>query len=304
MKKIWYMLIPLAGLLILIGMATAFAETNGAVNFDELITDFEPIPCSVSSHHETTPFDPIVLDPYALLEQIDKCKRGDAILAFSRSLSLPLSAGDCDYIAQCRNDRVLTRYSLPEGRWAFNETITLTYTYADYEESSDNMVLIFIGDGETFHLTDILSSVDDMQIVTDANRENIWFVGETRYGQDKSTRWYNLKSRKFDLSYLVNGLMPDRIDYHVKVQSLADPIINGTIAENGMFAVRKQVSLVDYTSEERTAEAPEIILHSQIDIYACHTESGLTLVKSKKYKDATLKSIAGITCEQIMNEDD
>lgn len=95
--------------------------------------------------------------------------------------------------------------------------------------------------------------------MTDANHETLWLVGETRSGWNKSVRWYNLMSSKFGPSYLMNGVMADRVDYHVKVQSLADLIVDGTLPEDGMLAVRKRVSLIDITSEIST-EAPEILL--------------------------------------------
>lgn len=101
----------------------------------------------------------------------------------------------------------------------------------------------------------------------------------------------------------MNGVMADRVDYHVKVQSLADLIVDGTLPEDGMLAVRKQVSLIDITSEIST-EAPEILLYTQIDVYAYQQGADLTLIKSKKYEDANLQTVSGITCEQVMDADD
>lgn len=302
-KKLLDALVPLAGFLILVGMAAACAETNEMRGFDEFVADYEPMPCGVNSFQEIAPFDPIILNPYELMAQIDECKSGDEIRTLSRALTLPLSVGDCDYIYQCRNNHACTRYPLPKGRWKFSEAVTLTYTFADFEDSSDNLTFVFAGNGENYSLIDVLPSFDNPQVVTDANHETLWLVGETRSGWNKSVRWYNLMSRKYGPSYLMNGVMTDRVDYHVKVQSLADLIIDGTLPEDGMLAVRKQVSLIDITSEIST-EVPEILLYTQIDVYAYQQGADLTLIKSKKYEDANLETVSGITCEQVMDADD
>lgn len=302
-KKLLNALASLAGFLVIMGMAVACAEMNKERGFDEFVADYEPMPCSVNSFQEITPFDPIILNPYELMAQIDECKSGDEIRMLSHALPLQLSVSDCDYIYQCRNNHACTRYSLPTGQWEFSEAVTLTYTFADFEESSDNLTFVFTGNGENYILIDVLYSIDELQVVTDANHETIWLVGETRSGWNKSIRWYNLMERKYGLSYLMSGIMADRADYHVKVQSLVDPIVDGTLPEDGMMAVRKQVSLLDIMRTVST-EAPEILLYTQIDVYAYQRGADLTLIKSKKYEGASLQTVSGITCKQVMDEDD
>ena len=300
-KKRFNVLLPFVGFLILVSMVAASAETNGVMGLDEFVADYEPMPCSVNSFQETAPFDPIILNPYELMAQIDKCKSGDEIGTLSLALTLPLSVGDCDYIYQCKNNRACTQYPLPKGQWPFSEAVTLTYTFADFEDMSDNLIFLFIGDGKNYSLIDVLLSFDNPQVVTDANHETLWLVGETRSGWNQSARWYNLMSRKYSFSYLMNGVMADRSDYHVHVQSVADPIVNGTLPENGMLAVRKQVSITDVTVTDST-ESPELLLYTQIDVYTYQQGADLTLTKSKKYEDAYLQTVSEITCEQIMDE--
>ena len=300
-KKILNALLLLVGVIIFISMVAAGAETNAVMEFDEFVADYEPMPCSVNSFQEIAHFDPIILNPYELMAQIDECKSSDEIRTLSRVLELPLAANDCDYIYQCKNNRACTQYPLPKGQWKFSEAVTLTYTFADFEDSSDNLTFVFISDGENYSLIDVLPSFDNPQIVTDANHETLWLVGETRSGWNKSVRWYNLMCKKYSFSYLTNGVMADRIDYHVNVQSLADPIVNGTLPPNGMLAVRKQVSITDVTVTGST-EPSELLLYTQIDVYAYQRGADLTLIKSKKYEDAYLQTVSGITCEQIIDE--
>lgn len=299
-KKTLNALLPLVGVLILISMVAASAEMNEVMGFDEFVTDYEPMPCSVNSFQEIAHFDPIVLNPYELMAQIDECKSSDEIRTLFRALALPLAVNDCDYIYQCKNNRACTQYPLPKGQWEFSEAVTLTFTFADFEDSSDNLTFVFIRDGENYSLIDVLPSFDNPQVVTDANHETLWLVGETRSGWNMSIRWYNLMCKKYSFSYLMNGVMADRIDYHVNVQSLADPIVNGTLPENGMLAVRKQVSITDVTTG--STEPPELLLYTQIDVYTYQPGADLTLTKSKKYEDAYLQTVSEITCEQIMDE--
>lgn len=195
------------------------------------------------------------------------------------------------------------RYPLPKGQWQFSEVVTLTYTFADDESSSDNLSFVFTGNGETYSLFDILLFIDDLQVVTDASHETLWLVGEARTGENKSIRWYNVMKREYGLSYLEKGVMADRADYHVKVQSLADPVIDGTLPAGGMLAVRKQVSLKDVTKAVST-EAPDIPLYAQIDVYLYQPGMDLMLLRSKKYEGMDLQTISGITIEEMMNEED
>lgn len=298
-KKLLNTLILLIGFLV--RMTTACAETNEMMESDDFVADYEPMPCSINSFQEIASFESIILNPYELMAQIDECKSADEIRTLSCALTLPLSVGDCDYIYQCKNNCACTRYPLPKGEWKFSEAITLTYTFADLEDSSDNLTFVFIGNGKNYSLTDVLLSFDNPQVVTDANHETLWLVGETRSGWNKSVRWYNLMRRKYSFSYLMNGVMADRSDYHVHVQSVADPIVNGILPENGMLAVRKQVSITDVTVTGST-ESPELLLYTQIDVYTYQQGADLTLTKSKKYEDAYLQTVSEITCEQIMDE--
>ncbi|NLW20664.1 MAG: hypothetical protein GXY84_04740 [Clostridiales bacterium] len=296
-------LVLLAGLLILLGVAVADAETKGMMDVDEMIANDEPRPSDVPSFHATVPFEPIVLSPYELMKQVETCKSSDEIMALSISLGLPLSASDCDYIYQCRNNHALTRYPLPVGQWKFSEAVTLSYTFADEEGSSDHLTFVFTGDGETCSLIDILLFIDRLQVVTDANHETLWLVGEARSGENKSIRWYNLMRREYGLSYLVKGLMANRVDYHIKVQSVSDPIIDGTLPADGMLAVRKQVSLRDLTKAVPT-EDPEIPLYAQVDIYMYQPGMDLVLLRSEKYEGMDLQTVSNITYEEMMNKDD
>lgn len=297
------MLVLLAGLLIILGLAVAYAETSGTMDFDEKFANDEPGPSGVPSFHAKLPFEPILLHPHELMMQVESCKSSDEILALSIGLGLPLSAGDCDYIYQCRNNHALMRYPLLKGQWTFSEVVTLTYTFADDESSSDNLSFVFTGSGETYSLIDILLYIDDLQVVTDANHETLWLVGEARTGENKSIRWYNVMNRKYGLSYLEKGVMADRADYHVMVQSLADPVIDGTLPAGGMLAVRKQVSLKDVTKAVST-EAPGIPLYAQIDVYMYQPGMDLILLRSKKYEGMDLQTVSGITIEEMMNEED
>ena len=297
------MLVLLAGLLIILGLAVAYAETGGMKDFDEIFANDEPRPSAVPSFHANDPFEPILFHPHELMMQVERCKSSDEILALSIDRGLPLSAGDSDYIYQCRNNHALMQYPLPKGQWQFSEVITLTYTFADDESSSDNLSFVFTGSGETYSLIDILLFIDDLQVVTDANHETLWLVGEARTGENKSIRWYNVMNRKYGLSYLEKGVMTDRADYHVKVQSLADPVIDGTLPAGGMLAVRKQVSLKDVTKAAPT-EAPDIPLYAQIDVYLYQPGTDLMLLRSKKYEGMDLQTISGITIEEMMNEED
>lgn len=286
-----------------LGIAGVRAETTGMMDVDELIANYEPRPASVPSFHASAPFEPIVLHPYELMAQVAQCNSSDDIMALSSGLGLPLSADDCEYINQSRNNQAIRRYPVPKGRWKFTEAITLSYAFADLDDRSDNLTFIFAGNGETYSLIDILPAFDDTGVVTDAQHQTLWLVGETRSGEDTSIRWYNLMGRKYSLSYLVKGVMADRVDYHVKVQSLADPIVDGTLPLNGMLAVRKQVSLKDYTKTDST-EVSEILLYTQIDVYAYQPGSDVALVQSKIFEGMDLQSVSGITSEQVMNQDD
>lgn len=296
-------LLVLAGLLIILGAAVAYAETKEMLDFDEMIANDEPRPSGVPSFHANIPFEPIVLSPHELMMQVERCKSSDEILKLSLNLGLPLSAGDSDYIYQCRNNHALMRFPLPKGKWKFSEIVTLTYTFADYEGSSDNLTFVFIGNGETYSLIDILLFIDHLQVVTDTNHETSWLVGEARSGENKSVRWYNVMKREYGLSYLEKGVMADRVDYHIKVQSLADPIADGILPASGMLAVRKQVSLKDYTKTAPT-EAPEIPLYAQIDVYIYQPGMELMLLRSKRYKGMDLQAVSGITIEEILSEED
>lgn len=296
------MLLLLTGLLVILGVAVAYSETNGMMDFDEMIANYEPRPSGVPSFHANIPFEPIVLSPHVLMMQVEGCKSSDEILTLSLDLGLPLSAGDSDYIYQCRNNHALLQFPLPKGQWKFSEIVTLTYTFADYEGSSDNLTFVFTGNGETYSLIDILLFIDHLQVVTDTNHETSWLIGEARTGENKTIRWYNVMNREYGLSYLEKGVMADRVDYHIKVQSLSDPIVDGTFPASGMLAVRKQVSLKDLTKTNPSV-APEIPLFAQIDVYNYQPGMDLMLLRSKKYKGMDLQAVSGITIEEIMNED-
>lgn len=187
-KKLLGMLLPLAALLIHLGIATACAETGAMIDFDEIIANYEPRPGGLPSFQASAPFDPIVPDPHELAAEVEKCECSDEIMALSCDLGLPISAGDCDDVYRCRNDRACTRYPLPKGQWKLSESVTLTCAFADFEGSSDDLAFVLAGNAATCSLIDILPSMDELKVVTDADHETPWLVGETRSGEGKSIR--------------------------------------------------------------------------------------------------------------------
>ena len=165
------------------------------------------------------------------------------------------------------------------------------------------MVFVFVKKSDFYYLTDVLNAFGDMQIVSDAGHETVWLVGETG-GAYNTVGWYNVSERKTTLTFLAEGMMADRMDYYVKVMAVADPVINETLPEDGMLAIRKQVSVFDLTQVTVSMDAPEILLYTQVDVYAYQSGGVFALIKSKKFEGKDIQSVAGVTCSQIVLEND
>lgn len=302
MKKRLLVILILMAVCALCGAGAVLAEANPGVDFGELVAACEPQPYGGLSLQETEPFEPIAIDPETFTERIGGLNSVDAAAAFFCEIGLPLDIGNCEFVFQYQDH-------LSSARWdstmqnAPLEVATVACTVPRNDDANDNLVFVFIKENGCDTLTDVLNAFGDVQIVSDSGHETIWLAGETG-GTYNTVRWYNVPQRKTALTFLAEGVTADRTDYHVKVKAAADLIVNGTLPENGMLAVRKQVSVFDLTQAMVSQDAPEILLYTQVDVYACRPGGTFTPIRSKKFEGEDLPSVAGITCDQLVADAD
>ena len=87
------------------------------------------------------------------------------------------------------------------------------------------------------------------------------------------------------LSYLANGVMADRMDYHIEWQSVADSIIDGMLPANDMLVIRKQVSILDMFNASLSTEAQTIVFYTQIDVDTVQAEGNFKKLHPKGMKN-------------------
>jgi len=300
MKTRWLGILACVLIGVFIGMGAACAEGMQATEWAALAAANEPQPYGGLSLQETTPFKPINISPETWQQQLSAQPGGAAIYAFFQGMGLPLDAGECEWIDQNKDRAKAALWNESNSPCPFTVS-TLCYEFPRNDGGHDNTVLVFMEQNGSMYLTDVLFAFGDLQAVTDAGHETVWLVGETG-GAYNTVRWYNVQRRKIALAFVAEGLAADRVDVHIKVRAVADSLANGTLPEDGLLAIRKQVSVFDLTQATVSAEASEILLYTQVDVYACKPGGALTLVASKRFDGMDIPSVAGITCEQLISE--
>lgn len=286
----------------IIGVGPTLAEGNNTAEFNEMIAANEPQPYGGLSLQEAVPFEPISMDPAAFVKQLSSQKSNDEMNGYFQDIGLPLDPNDCAFIFQNKDHTNYALWNASNSASPF-AVATVAYAFPRNGNENDSMVFIFVENGDSYCLTDVLAAFGNMQIVSDAQHEIVWLVGETG-GVYNTVRWYNLLEQKTALAFVAEGLMTDRTDYHIKVMAVADPAVNGTLPKNGMLAIRKQVSVFDLTQATISTDAREILLYSQVDVYAYQHGGEFKLIKSKRFEGEDMQMIAGMTCDQIISENE
>lgn len=282
-------------LLVFLSIGVSLAQTDAISNFDMFIAEFEPTAYERLSAQEKSPFASVEIDPTELKGQIAQSETIDDIVAVFHSKGINLPPEECAWLDYYKNLVHFAQYPLQNSQ----EIATLSYG-----DNPSNLVFIFVNDGNGYVLTDYFIDFYNIKIVTDATMKNVWMVGDTGIRVPRSIQWYNVKCKQFVLSYLANGTMADRMDYHILVQSVADPIIDGMLPANDRLVIRKQVSILDFLNAPSSEEAQTIVFYTQIDVYTAQAEGDFKKIASQRYEGMDFSSVADITCDQIISKDE
>ena len=278
----------------------AGAMESVAVTVAELAAENEPGPYGGVSLQETTPFPPVVISPWELMEQVARQQSAQEAVEFFHGLGLPLDDADCEYIYHYKNQRAVERFPLETAALGFDEAVVVSYAYS--VEENDNIVLLFTGQNGAYALTDCLYGFGSIRPVTDAARTTAWLIGDTGSAY-QTTRWYSLSGRRIALSYLQKGTQSDRADVHVVVKSQGGPIENGTLPEDGLYAVWKQIGVIDFTKVESEALATETVLYTQISVYRAQADGSFSLLLSRSFEGLDLEEASRLPLRQLLEKD-
>ena len=298
MKKLGFIaIVCLFGFLL---YQTVDAEAQPALDYVQFAEEHEPGPYGGLSLYEQEPFEPIELSPQEFAETISRQCSAQGVSDFFQSIGLPFDMNDCEYVYSLKDHPQSAEYSVNGVLPGLTGVIAVSYIYPDY--ANDNCVFIFWKSDTGYHLADAIFYLGNIEFVTDAQCETAWLVGDTG-SVYLTTRWYNIAKREIVLVYLAFGEEVDPVDYHMKVKTQSDTIQDGRFPDDQMIAIRKQVSIIDYTNATQSSEGTEIILYTIMDVYCCQPSGELVLAASKRFNNADIHAIADITCSTLISND-
>lgn len=279
---------------------TAYAEGKKTTDYEQFAEENEPRPYGGLSLYEQNSFESIQISPEEFMQALRQQRSAQGVSAFFASIGLPFDENDCEYVFGLKDTPQSTEYPAQGALSSIEDIITITYTYQDSE--NDNCVFIFWAADAGYSLVDVIFDLGNAELVMNAPCETAWLVGDTGSAY-VTTRWYNIPDRKIALDYLASGTEVDPVDYHVKVKSQSDAMQNGCFPKNQMLAIRKQVSLIDYTNQTQPSEGTEILLYTVMDVYFCQPNGALALIASKKFANSDIAAVADITCGMLVSND-
>lgn len=278
----------------------ALSEAMPITALQTLAEADEPSPYEGPSLQETSPFDPIPLDPAVLMEEISKAQSPEDVQKYLKGYGVPLAPSDGEYVYSNKSRVTCQRLSLRGDEQALSGVTIVSYAYS--AEDNDNFAFLFCEQDGVDTLIDGLSGFGNVQVMQDASNGNAWLVGSIGKAH-QTIRWYHLQSRSIVFSYLAQGIMADRADFHLKVTAQLHPLMAQTIPSDGIFSVRKQVSAMDLTADSAASgQAPETVLYTQVDVYEVQPDGTLRALASKRYAGMDLLAVAGIENEQVVAE--
>lgn len=292
--RVWVLVAAVLFVSLPLGIASG---EGAAVDMAALAAEYEPGPYGDVSLQETQSFAPVAVGPWAVMEKIDRCQSVEETRTYVQGLGLPLDDLDCEYLYHYKMNGSFQQFPMESDALAFDAVAAVSYTYA--EEKNDNIVLLFTGEDGVYHLTDCLYSFGNIQLVTSAACDAAWLVGDTGRAY-QTTRWYDVPNRRIALRYLAQGTLTDRADFHVTVQSQGEPILNGQLPADGLYAVFKQFGIVDFTTAESDAQAAETVLYTQISVYRAQPEGSFALLLSKPFDGLALRDAAAIDWRKLL----
>lgn len=274
----------------------ALSEEEQMTELYALVAAYEPSPYEGRSIQETNPFDPFPLDPEVFIKEIGETQSPDEVQNFLHDRGIPLSPSDGEYIYYNKSRLTYEQYSLHDQQ-ALSSVMVVSFAYS--EETNDNLTFIFSEKEGVYTLIDCINCFGNIEVINDDRTGAVWLVGET--GVDNRTiRWYHLQSKTIVLSYLAQGMMADRMDYHIKVTSQLEPSVEQMVPSDRFFSIRKQVSVFDLiTGNTYASKVPEIVLFTQVDVYEIQPDGSLRTVGSKQYNGMDLLAVAEIENDQI-----
>ena len=257
-------------------------DTEWPENIRQIAAEYEPGPYGGESLQEMIPFSPLPLSPEDWMREMQAAQSAEAVIAYIGQTGLPLDPLDSEYFYHYRASVRREDVSLPKG-----STLTVV-TYAYSEAENDNFALLFLQQDGEYALVDCIPNFGKIHVLSCG--DHIYLMGKT--GSDyQTTRWYHLQSRKMVLSYLSQGVNPDRQDYHIAVNCAEFPGFQVRFSQEGRLQLLRQLSVWDYTRSPLSDDAREIILSTRLFTYAVQEDGTLLLEDAEIFERQTLEQV-------------
>lgn len=293
-------------LLLICIAATANTET-APFTLEEMVSR----PTPPSSLQQLSPFAPVALSPEAFrgqLEGITEKSLHDTLQA----IGLPTDSMEMHTLA-AYGSGILTFEEVPVG----GRLCTVAVVSSGTEQ--DNLSAIFVRDASgEWRLTDCLTGMSRLEIITDYARTNAWLVGWS-YGSGTGfwaefDTWYNLHTRAVELCY--TPILHDSWDsWHFGVLRTTDNLLRETGATGyrmlhytGALILRRYVSQLTLEETPGATLAPdtsfrEVQAYAEADIYrydpATYT---LQFDRTRRFDDLSFATLEWLDTDTMLSE--
>lgn len=253
-------------------------------DLEVLAAQNEPRPWCGVSYQEDTPFRPIMLSPEAFMENIASVDNVEEANDYFQCIGLPTDSSEYTYFY---------KHSMQCERFALESNLSgiekISVVICSYDPSTyDNVAFLFIHNEDDCFLIDVIASFGDIQLVQ--SKDNIWLVGRT--GTEYQTvRWYHVNSQRIVLSYLAQGYMADRVDYHFHVKSCVDPALNQCFFDHNTLLILKQFSIDDFTQVGFTDVGIMRVLYTQSITYQAQNDGTFLLTDTIRYDGLDIEAV-------------